>query len=309
MTLRTTPTYLQGGSHPAENVRLMTQSLLGGATGAFTTGVSAYDAAHGLGRSGDLAVTQNGTPNMSVNVAAGGAFIRNGESADGGAYHAYNDATVNLSVDAADPSDPRHDLVCIAVLDSEYSGSDDEAQLGIVTGTPAGSPADPAVPDNCIVLARIVVAAGVSSITTAAITNLAQVARPWNTSWGRVYSASPLSTFNFTNSIGDSSTFTWSSLAGRRYEVTVTAEFLTAGTTPHVATVSVRTSANADINANVLRWTSRNASEQYKASGVFIYSPNTTATHTWKVSAISSASTSTQSIAGATVIVKDVGPA
>lgn len=308
MTLRSTPTFLQGGSHPAENVRLMTQSLLAGVTGAFTGGVGAYDAGHGVGRSGDFAVAENGTPNMSVNVAGGGAFIRNTLSADGGVYHAYSDAAINLSVDAADPTDPRHDLVCIAVLDSEYAGSDDEVQIGIVAGTPDASPTDPAVPDNALVLARIVVAAGVSSITDAAITNLAQVARPWNTAWGRLASASP-ATFTFTTSIGDSSTFTWSSLAGRRYQVAVNAEFQSAGTTPHVATLSVRTSANADINANVLRWTSRNASEQYRSGGTFVYTPGTTTTHTWKLSAISSASASTQSIAGANIVISDIGPA
>jgi hypothetical protein len=307
MTLRATPTFLQGGTHPAENVRLATQSLLAGVTGLFAGGVGALDAAHGVGRAGDLLVEENGTPNMSVDVAAGGGFIRNTDSADGGVYHVYNDAAVNLVVTAADPSDPRNDLVVVQVRDSEYSGSDDDVVFAVVAGTPAGSPADPAVPDNSLVLARVVVAAGVSSITDAAITNVAGVARPFNTAWGRVAGATPAN-FTFTNVTGDSSTFTWQSVAGRRYNVSINAEFQSAGSTAQVATLSVRTSANASINANVLRWTSRDAADQYRSGGSFGFAPDSTTSHTWKLSAVSSASASTQTIAGPTVVITDIGP-
>ena len=134
MTLRATPTFLQAGSHPAENVRLMFQSVLGGETGAFAGGVGAFDSGHGVGRSGDLFVDENGTPNMSVNVAAGGAFVRNTDSSDGGVYHVYNDAPVNLVVTAADPSNARNDLVVVQVRDSEYAGSDDDAVFADTAG-------------------------------------------------------------------------------------------------------------------------------------------------------------------------------
>lgn len=308
MTLRATPTFLQGGSHPAENVRLMFQSVLGGETGAFTGGVGAFDSGHGVGRNGDLFVDENGTPNMSVNVAAGGAFVRNTDSADGGVYHVYNDAPVNLVVTAADPSNARNDLVVVQVRDSEYAGSDDDAVFAVIAGTPDPAPADPAVPDNCLVLARVVVAAAVSSITDAAITNTAGVSRPWNSSWGRVFSTSSLAQFTFTTSRGNSSTFTWPSLAGRRYEVSVAAEFQSGGTTPHVATLAVRTSADADVNANVLRWTSRNSGDQFRAGASFIHTPGTTGNITWKLSAISSASATTQTMTALTVAVIDVGP-
>lgn len=309
MTLRSTPTFLQGGAHPAENVRLMVQSLLAGATGAFAGGVGAIDASHGVARTGDLLVEENGTPNMSVEVAVGGGFVRNTDSADGGVYHVYNDAPVNLVIGAADPSDARNDLIVARVRDSEYSGVDDDGLLEVVAGTPDASPADPAVPDNCLVLARVVVAAGVSSITDAAISNVANLARPFNVAWGRVFSTTSIGSFTFTNTIGNSSTYTWQSVAGRRYEVSVAAEFQSAGSTPHVATVSVRTSANADVNANVLRFTSRNAGDQFRSGASFILTPGTTGDVVHKLSAVSSASTSTQTITSIAVIIKDVGPA
>jgi hypothetical protein len=309
MTLRSTPTFVQGGSHPAENVRLMVQSLLAGETGAFAGGVGVFDAGHGVGRTGDLLVEENGTPNMSVEVAAGGGFIRNTDSADGGVYHVYNDAPVNLVIAAADPSDPRWDLVIARVRDSEYSGSDDDALLEVVAGTPDASPADPAVPDNSLVLARVVVAAGVSSITDAAITNLAGVARPWNAAWGQVFNTTALAGFTFTTSAGNSSTFTWKSVAGRRYIVAVAAQFQSNGTTPHIASVSVRTSADAEVAGNLLQWSSRNGGEQFRAGATFSRTPNVTADQVWKLSAQSTASTSTQTIGGIVIVITDVGPA
>jgi len=308
MTLRATPTFLQGGSHPAENVRLMTQSVLGGETGAFTGGAGAFDAAHGVGRGGDMLVTENNTPDMTVNIAAGGAFIRNTASADGGVYHVYNDAPANVVIGAADPTNNRNDLVVVKVRDSEYSGSDDDAMFDVVQGTPDAAPIDPVVPDNCLVLARVVVTAAVSSVTDGAISNLPSLARPWNTAWGSVFGTTSIAGFTFTTSVGNSSTFTWQSVAGRRYNVAVSAQFQSNGTTPHVASVSVRTSANAEIAGNLLQWSSRNGGEQFRAGATFSRTPNVTADQVWKLSAQSTASASTQTIGAIVVIITDVGP-
>ena len=174
MAIRSTPTFLQAGSHPAENTRLMLGGVVGAATGSFSGGVAASDPAHGVVRSTDLAVTQNGTPNMTVNIAAGGAFIRGTESSNQGAYHIWNDAILNLGLASADSTNPRRDLVVAYVQDSAYSGSSDLAQLVIVTGTPAASPSDPSLTayPNALVLARIAVAANTTAIVTANITDL-----------------------------------------------------------------------------------------------------------------------------------------
>lgn len=174
MAIRSTPTFLQAGSHSAENTRLMLGGMVGAATGSFSGGVAASDPAHGVIRSTDLAVTQNGTPNMTVNIAAGGAFLRGTESSNQGAYHIWNDATLNLGLASADSTNPRRDLVVAYVRDSAYSGSSDVAQIVIVTGTPAASPTDPSLTayPNALVLARIAVAANDTAITTAEITDL-----------------------------------------------------------------------------------------------------------------------------------------
>lgn len=156
----------------------MLGGMLGTVTGSFAGGVASSDPAHGVVRATDFAVTQNGTPNMSVNVAAGGAFIRGTQNANQGAYHVWNDGTVNLSISAADATNGRRDLVIAQVRDAFYSGATNDARITVVTGTPAASPADPSLASfpNALVLARITIAAGDTAINTADITDLRPVA-------------------------------------------------------------------------------------------------------------------------------------
>lgn len=157
MALRTPPSWLQNGSHPAENDRLSMQALYA------TTGI--------IGTS-SLAVTQNGTPNMSVNIASGWAAILGTFQANMGVYTAYNDATVNAAIATANPTLPRIDLVCLTVSDSFYSGATNTVAVNVVTGTAAASPAVPATPTNSIALAQVAVAAAATSIITANITDV-----------------------------------------------------------------------------------------------------------------------------------------
>jgi hypothetical protein len=120
----------------------------------------------------DLAVSAQSTPNMSVQVAAGRAWLKGtqvasvsgGSWSTQGAYFAYNDAPVTLTVAAADPTNPRIDAVVAYVTDSFYNGSTNTFVLGIVTGTPAASPATPAVPSNGLLLGTLAVAANATSI-------------------------------------------------------------------------------------------------------------------------------------------------
>lgn len=175
MTVQAMPWAIQGQSHPAENARNFVAAMFGAPVAALVEGVSITTAggAHGVVGATDLAVSQNGGGNMSVNVAAGRAVIRSTEAASllAGAYTFLNDGTVNLVIAAADPTNPRIDIVIAQVRDSNYSGASTDARLTVVTGTPAGSPAVPAVPDSCVVLAQVAVAALASSITNANITD------------------------------------------------------------------------------------------------------------------------------------------
>ena len=156
MVLRTPPSWLQNGSHPAENDRLTTQALWA------TTGII---------KDTSLEVTENSPAGLSVLVASGWAAIVGTTQVNMGAYVGYNDATVTLSISTADPTNPRVDLVCMTVQDAYYTGSLNDVILQVVAGTPAGSPVAPALPANSITLATVAVGAGATAITNANITD------------------------------------------------------------------------------------------------------------------------------------------
>lgn len=123
------------------------------------------------GITGQLAVTERGAgANMSVDVAAGAAWVLGDESELQPLYRVRNDATVNLAISAADPTDPRIDIVVLEVLDSVFAGVSDLARLRVVTGTPAPIPSAPATPNTALRLATVDVAAADTSIVDADIT-------------------------------------------------------------------------------------------------------------------------------------------
>ena len=161
MALRTPPSWLQNGSHPAENDRLTTQGLWR------STGILSAN---------DLEVTQNSPTGMSVLVSSGWANILGTYQTNMGAYQAYNDASSALTITTANPSNPRIDLICITVSDAYYTGALNTVAFNVVAGTPATSPVAPSTPDNSIVLAKVAVAAGATTITNANITDQRTVA-------------------------------------------------------------------------------------------------------------------------------------
>ena len=125
----------------------------------------------GIVAAGDLAVTENGTPNLTVNVAGGQVIIPGTEGTFQGSYVIENRGTLNVAIAAADATNPRKDLVVCKVQDAAYSGASNVASIVVVTGTPAASPAEPAVPANAWVLAMIDVPALDTAITNSQITD------------------------------------------------------------------------------------------------------------------------------------------
>jgi hypothetical protein len=171
MAIRTTPIFVQAGTHPAEETRLMLGGMLGMPPTTFAGGVAASNPAHGIVSANDFVVTQNGTPNMTVLVAAGGAFIRGTENLNQGAYHVWNDASQSVTINTAHPTLSRRDLIVVSVTDQAYSGGTSVASISVVTGT-AGTGTDPTPPANALVLARVTVAALDTAINNADITDL-----------------------------------------------------------------------------------------------------------------------------------------
>jgi hypothetical protein len=157
MALRNPPSWLQNGSHTAENDRLTANQIVWAQTG--------------VRRTNDLVVSQSGTPGMSVSIAAGWAIVVGNFTSNMGAYSIYNDAAVTGTITTADATNPRIDRVCLTVSDSAYTGSTNTVAVNVVAGTPAGSPVAPATPTNSISLATVLVGAGVTTILNANITD------------------------------------------------------------------------------------------------------------------------------------------
>lgn len=157
MALRTPPSWLQNGSHTAENDRLTANQIVWTQTG--------------VRRTNDLAVSQSATPAMSVSIAAGWGIIVGDYTTNMGAYSFYNDAATTATITTADPTNPRIDRICVTVSDSAYTGTTNTIAFNVVAGTPAGSPVAPATPTNSISLATVAVAAGVTTILNANITD------------------------------------------------------------------------------------------------------------------------------------------
>lgn len=138
----------------------------------------------GIVQAGDYAVTQTGTPSMGVSVGAGRIWVpgTNVSNISGqtwstqGQYFIENDAPYTATVATSDPTNPRIDVVYVAMQDSQYSGTSDGPVIAVATGTPAAGatyPTNaPALPANALTLAWINVTANATSIDNAHITQI-----------------------------------------------------------------------------------------------------------------------------------------
>jgi hypothetical protein len=140
----------------------------------------------GVFANGDFAVSERAAgANMSVDIAAGRAFVEPADIARQGVYAAWMGSTFNTSSDggyvwaAADATNPRIDLVCIEVRDTDFGGTYTGFRYRIVDGTPnAGATHQlvtaqwPAIPAGCVPIAAVRVPAGATTLTAANITSL-----------------------------------------------------------------------------------------------------------------------------------------
>lgn len=164
MSIENPPVFLQAGSHPAQTVRRMIESLVDA-----TAGVAP------IVGSGQLQVVQNTTPNMSVLVYPGVCFIAGTYTLNQGFYFAESRYTTTVSIAASNPTNPRKDIIIVRVRDSAHGDSQDLVSIEAKTGTPSPNPVVPAAPSNSIILAVVDVPANATAITNSNITDQ----RPW----------------------------------------------------------------------------------------------------------------------------------
>ncbi len=162
-SLQQKDTALQGRLHDG---LFLVQANAGNANQTWRSGVVASTSSAGVFI--DLQVVQNGSPNMSVNVLPGTFTVsRSGQ----GPYAGWSVGSINVTIAASDPTNPRIDLVCAQVIDSAQGDSGTQPQIVVVTGIAKAVPlrSDAALPANATPLGYVTVAANATSITNANI--------------------------------------------------------------------------------------------------------------------------------------------
>lgn len=134
---------------------LFNEGILTGSTIGVMAGV--------LGGAG-LKVTPGG--GMTVSVAPGSFAVPAGSPAAGG-YTSTLATSGTLTVQTADPSNPRIDIVVAFVNDLGTSSS--SGAVEIITGTAAASPSAPSAPASSVTLAQLTIPAGTSTVTSGMI--------------------------------------------------------------------------------------------------------------------------------------------
>jgi len=140
----------------------------------------------------DCAVSAAGGMDVEIGTGRGFQYVSSEADADEPKFKPiYVAAAQSITVDAADPGDPRIDIVCIKAArddaDSEsryikdgggsittqnvYKRDVVSFDYSYVAGVAAGAPAEPAVPAGYVKIASIYVGAGVTAITDADITD------------------------------------------------------------------------------------------------------------------------------------------
>lgn len=158
MTVQNPPVFLQAGSHPAEDVRRMFAALT-------------FDSARIAKPTALLVSASSG---MTVSIASGRIFVPGTEATYQGTYFCENRGATTVTHDPSDAALDRIDLVVARVRDAAYSGSTNSWAIEIVKGAnaAAGSAVAPSLPANSVGLAQVAITHGLSTITSAQITDL-----------------------------------------------------------------------------------------------------------------------------------------
>jgi hypothetical protein len=106
---------------------------------------------------------------MTVTVGPGSFVVPNSSTPTAGGYASTLSSQATLTVQTADPSNPRIDIIVANVVDNGNNTS--FGQVQIITGVAAPSPSAPSAPSNSTTLAQLSVPAGTSSITSGLITD------------------------------------------------------------------------------------------------------------------------------------------
>ncbi|MEU6496452.1 hypothetical protein ABZ890_39750 [Streptomyces sp. NPDC046984] len=178
MTAINPPAWMQAGTYPARNDRLALTGLMSypGFSGDEATPLRIRQGVKPSYQNYQLKVRAASTPNMTVIVSGGIAFIDQHDTGGVGTYICVNDADVILNVSPAGGAGQfRKDTVVASVYDAEYAGTASEWRLEIIQGpyaASAGATVRGSLPSNAQVLADISIGPSQSSVTNANIVDI-----------------------------------------------------------------------------------------------------------------------------------------
>lgn len=265
--------------------------------------------------------------NMTVDVASsvGEGAVVQGDSVTGqGRYFVpQTPSNVNVDIAAADATNPRNDLVVLEVKDDQHdAGGLNLARVRVITGTPNASAAltdafgangTPALPSSCMPLAVVRVAAGATSIATAAISDRRTAARPFallgrTIATNNFATSSTHTTYQADTALNTSVTYA----ANRLLRVTLTASLYTQGGLQGMFVQLVR--GSTAIDEKFIASVTLSASDQTGITLSFIHAgPTVGATETFGVQVkAQSANTAVNVYSSGTqqkmLAVEDLGP-
>lgn len=179
MTVISPPAWQQAGTYPARTDRLSAIT-----SGLWYSGFAADEATPLRPRQGvrpsfqgyQLKARAAGTPNMTVIVSGGMAFIDNHDINGYGTYVLVNDGDVTVTIAAAGGAGQfRKDSVCLSVYDAETAGAVNSAVLEVIQGpyaASAGATVRGTLPPNSIVIADVAIAPSQTSVAAGNITDV-----------------------------------------------------------------------------------------------------------------------------------------
>lgn len=135
---------------------------------------------HNAGIMQGLAVS--GRSDLRYNVSAGCAVVSRG-GADG-MVEVYYPGGQTPAVTAADPSNPRIDVVWIKANDPTQGDSDNQVTVGVTQGTPSPNPVDPKLPTGALRLMSMRLPAGATNTAGATKPHSQDFAIPYGAQLG-----------------------------------------------------------------------------------------------------------------------------
>lgn len=175
MALINPPSWMQAGSYPARSDRLVITSLLS-YPGFLVDEATPMRIRQGVKPSytnQQLKVRAAPTPNMTVIVSGGFAFIDQHDAGGQGTYVCANDGDVTLTIQPAGGAGQyRRDCVVASVYDAETAGAVSEWRLEVIQGAyaaTAGTTVRPTLPPNAQLLADVTLGPSQTAVSAASI--------------------------------------------------------------------------------------------------------------------------------------------